>query len=156
MSPGQARQGQVFKRCTRCNTRVPERRCPKCGARDSFTWAYVVDVTPKDTQGRLIGKRHQRKAQGFATRAAAQDALMSEINRLTEERTRLQSSLARHPWSNREAAQRVRDITAQLDTLWSQLRQARAARRVRMEEALGVHPVDETEKRRNNSDEEAA
>ena len=88
--------------------------------------------------------------------AAAQDALMTEINRLTEERTRLQSSLARHPWSNREAAQRVRDITAQLDTLWSQLRQARAARRVRMEEALGVHPVDETEKRRADNDEEAA
>ena len=75
MSPGQARQGQVFKRCTRCNMRVPERRCPKCGARDSFTWAYVVDITPKDAQGRLIGKRRQRKAQGFATRAAAQDAL---------------------------------------------------------------------------------
>lgn len=75
MSPGQARQGQVFKRCTRCNTRVPERRCPKCGARDTFTWAFVVDVTPKDAQGRLIGQRRQRKAQGFATRAAAQDAL---------------------------------------------------------------------------------
>lgn len=88
--------------------------------------------------------------------AAAQDALMTEINRLTAERTRLQSSLSRHPWSNHEAAQRVRDITVQLDTLWSQLRQARAARRVRMEEALGVHPVDETEKRRTDSDEEAA
>ena len=75
MSPGQARQGQVFKRCTRCTTRVPERRCPRCGARDSFTWAFVVDVTPKDEQGRLIGKRRQRKAQGFATKAAAQDAL---------------------------------------------------------------------------------
>jgi integrase len=75
MSAGQARQGQVFKRCTRCNARVPERRCPKCGARDSFTWAFVVDVTPKDEQGRLIGKRRQRKAQGFATKAAAQDAL---------------------------------------------------------------------------------
>lgn len=75
MSAGQARQGQVFKRCTRCNTRVPERRCPKCGARDNFTWAFVVDVTPKDAQGRLIGKRQQRKTQGFATKAAAQDAL---------------------------------------------------------------------------------
>src|SRR6266536_3996849 len=75
MSQGQARQGQVFKRCTRCNTRVPERRCPNCGARDSFTWAFVVDVTPKDAQGRLLGKRRQRKAQGVATRGAAQDAL---------------------------------------------------------------------------------
>ena len=75
MSSGQARRGQVFKRCTRCNTRVPERTCPKCGQRDSFTWAYVVDVTPKDAQGRLLGKRRQRRAQGFATRSAAQDAL---------------------------------------------------------------------------------
>jgi integrase len=75
MSAGQARQGQVFKGCTRCNTRVPERRCPKCGARDSFTWAFVVDVTPKDAQGHLIGKRRQKEAQGFATKAAAQDAL---------------------------------------------------------------------------------
>jgi len=69
------RAGVVFKRCTRCNTRVPERKCPKCGARDAFTWAYVVDVTPKDDSGRLIGKRRQKKAQGFVTRAAAQDAL---------------------------------------------------------------------------------
>ncbi len=87
--------------------------------------------------------------------ANGQETLMSEINKLTEERNRLQSSLARHPWSNREAAQRVREITAELDTLWSQLRQARAARRVRMEEALGVHPVDE-QQRRSNNDEEAA
>jgi seryl-tRNA synthetase len=87
--------------------------------------------------------------------ANGQEALMSEINQLTEERNRLQSSLARHPWSNREAAQRVREITAELDTLWAQLRQARAARRVRMEEALGVHPVDEQPQRRS-SDEEAA
>lgn len=75
MSPGQARQGQVFKRCRRCNARVPERRCPQCGARDSFSWAFVVDVTPKDEQGRLLGKRRQKKVQGFATRAAAQDAM---------------------------------------------------------------------------------
>ena len=65
----------MFKWCTRCNVRVPERRCPKCGARDSFTWAFVVAVTPKDAQGQLLDKRKQKWAQGFATRAAAQDAL---------------------------------------------------------------------------------
>jgi hypothetical protein len=75
MSAGQARQGQVFKRCTRCNARVPERRCPKCGARDSFTWGFVVDVTPKDAHGRLIGKRTQKAVQGFPSKAAAQGAL---------------------------------------------------------------------------------
>jgi integrase len=75
MSAGQARQGQVFKRCTRCNARVPERRCPKCGTRDSFTWAFVVDVTPKDARGRLIGKRQQHWAQGFPSKGAALAAL---------------------------------------------------------------------------------
>src|SRR5215472_15144369 len=74
--------------------------------------------------------------------ATGQENLMSEINQLTEERNRLQSSLSRHPWSNREAALRVREITAELETRWGQLRQARAVQRVRMEEALGVHPVD--------------
>jgi seryl-tRNA synthetase len=87
--------------------------------------------------------------------STGQESLMNEINRLTEERNRLQSELARHPWSNREAAQRVREITAELDTLWTQLRRIRAARRVRMEEALGVHPVDESP-RSAGKDEEAA
>jgi|GEM_PF-1542305 len=85
-----------------------------------------------------------------------QESLMNDINRLTEERTRLQADLARHPWSNREAAQRVREITAELDTLWTHLRRVRAARRVRMEEALGVHPVDEAPHRAGKDDEEAA
>lgn len=69
------RRGQVFKRCTRCNARVPERKCPKCGQRDSFTWAFVVDVTSKDESGQLIGRRRQKKAQGFVSRSAAQEAL---------------------------------------------------------------------------------
>lgn len=86
---------------------------------------------------------------------ASQESLMNEINRLTEERNKLQSELARHPWGNREAAQRVREMTEELDTLWTQLRRARAARRVRIEEALGVHPVDESP-RSSGKDEEAA
>lgn len=84
-----------------------------------------------------------------------QESLMNEINKLTEERNKLQSELARHPWGNREASQRVREMTEELDALWTQLRRARAARRVRMEEALGVHPVDETP-RKSGKDEEAA
>ncbi len=63
----------MFKRCTRCNARVPERRCPKCGARDSFTWGFVVDMTPKDEQGRLLGQ--QKAVQGFTSKGAAQAAL---------------------------------------------------------------------------------
>ena len=52
-----------------------ERKCLKCGARDSFTWAFVVDMTPKDAEGRLIGKRRQKWAQGFPSKGAAQAAL---------------------------------------------------------------------------------
>ncbi len=84
-----------------------------------------------------------------------QESLMNEINRLTEERNRLQSELVQHPWGNREIAQRVREITDELDTLWTQLRRVRAAQRVRIEEALGVHPVDESP-RSSGKDEEAA
>lgn len=84
-----------------------------------------------------------------------QESLMKEINRLTEERNKLQSELVRHPWGNREASQHVREITEELDTLWTQLRCARAAQRVRIEEALGVHPVDESP-RSAGKDEEAA
>lgn len=69
------RRGQVFKRCTKCSTRVEKRACEKCGARDSFTWAYVVDVTPKDATGKLVGARRQKKAGGFASRADAQAAM---------------------------------------------------------------------------------
>ncbi len=88
--------------------------------------------------------------------STGQERLMNDINQLNDERTRLQADLALHPWSNREAAQRVREITAELDDLWTQLRRARAARRVRMEEALGVHPVDEAPRRAGKDDEEAA
>ena len=87
--------------------------------------------------------------------STGQESLMIEINRLTEERNKLQAELVRHPWGNREIAQRVRAITEELDTLWNELRRARAARRVRMEEALGVHPVDESP-RSSGKDEEAA
>jgi hypothetical protein len=87
--------------------------------------------------------------------STGQESLMSEINRLTEERNKLQSELVRHPWGNRETSKRVREITEELDALWIELRRARAARRVRMEEALGVHPVDESP-RRADKDVEAA
>lgn len=87
--------------------------------------------------------------------AVGQERLLDEINRLTEERSKLQVALARHPWSNSGSALRIREITAQLDDLWTELRRVRAARRVRMEEALGVHPIDEAP-RSSGKDEEAA
>jgi hypothetical protein len=87
--------------------------------------------------------------------AAGQESLLNEINRLTEERSKLQAALARHPWGNSTTTQRIREITAELDNLWTELRKVRAARRVRMEEALGVHAVDESP-RSSGKDEEAA
>jgi hypothetical protein len=88
--------------------------------------------------------------------AAGQDALMGKINQLTEERTRLQTLLAQHPWSNQGTAQRIREITAELDTLWADLRRARAARRVKLEEALGVHPEEEPTRPARGEKDEAA
>ena len=88
--------------------------------------------------------------------STGQEGLLNEINRLTEERGKLQVALAQHPWSNREAAQRIREITAELEMCWTELRRVRAARRVRMEEALCVHPVDESARSRSSKDEEAA
>src|SRR5262249_44224189 len=68
------RQGQVFKRCTKCHARVGGRRWPKCGS-VSATWYFVVDVTEKDDKGRLIGRRIQKKQGGFATKADATAAM---------------------------------------------------------------------------------
>jgi hypothetical protein len=88
--------------------------------------------------------------------AAGQDELMVKINQLTQERTQLQAVLAQHPWSNQGTAKRIREITGELDTLWSELRRARAARRVRLEEALGVHPEEEPTRPSRGEKEEAA
>jgi hypothetical protein len=88
--------------------------------------------------------------------AAGQDELMVKINQLTQERTQLQAVLAQHPWSNQGTAKRIREITGELDTLWSELRRARAARRVRLEEALGVHPEEEPTRPSRGEQEEAA
>src|SRR5207247_1195437 len=66
------RAGSAFRRCTKdgCRARVAARAraCPKCGG-DSFTWAFVVDIALPGS------KRKQRKGGGFATRAAAVEAM---------------------------------------------------------------------------------
>lgn len=63
------REGMTYNNCTRCRARVPERKCLKCGTRDSFTWAYVVDIAAPSEA------RRQRKQGGFATRGDAQTAM---------------------------------------------------------------------------------
>ena len=73
--------------------------------------------------------------------ATGQEALMGAIHRLSQERNQLQARLARHPWSEREAAARIRAITSELDSRWAEVRRSRAVQRVRMEEALGIDPA---------------
>lgn len=72
-----SRTGTVGKRCTGCGRaarrqgedREPKlRECPRCGGK-SFSWFYVVDVSPPGA------KRKQKTAGGFATRAEAVAAL---------------------------------------------------------------------------------
>jgi hypothetical protein len=69
-----------------------------------------------------------------------QKALLETIQQLSEERYILRLRLAEHPLSDHAAAQRMRMITSQLKVLWAEVRRVRAARRVQLEEALGVDP----------------
>ena len=78
------RSGFVFRRCTRCGSRVSERRCA-CGS-DSLSWAFTVDVAPVGAP-----KREQRKRQGFATKAAALDA-MAKLQKEKSEGTHVEPS----------------------------------------------------------------
>ncbi len=73
-------RGSVFKRCVKCNARISDRRCHRCGS-DQFSWAFVVDVglTPK-------GKRQQRARQGFSTKREAERALRELLHKVDVER----------------------------------------------------------------------
>ncbi len=69
-----------------------------------------------------------------------QQMLLDTIQQLSEERYALRLRLAQHPQSDHSAAQRLHIINGQLKALWAEVRRVRAARRVQMEEALGVDP----------------
>ncbi len=62
------REGNVFKRCGRCNSTVEGKRCGDCGYTD-YSWSFRVDVAPPGAP------RRQRTRQGFATKAEALAAL---------------------------------------------------------------------------------
>lgn len=47
------RQGSVFRRCS-SGARIEGRRCAKCGG-DTFSWAYVVDVSPPGSPNAASG-----------------------------------------------------------------------------------------------------
>ena len=66
------RAGSAFRRCTsdRCRARVAAsaRACPKCGGH-SLSWAFVIDLALPGS------RRKQRFGSGFATKAAAVEAM---------------------------------------------------------------------------------
>lgn len=70
-----------------------------------------------------------------------QQALLDTIQQLSEERTALRLRLAQHPLSNRTEAEHMKMINRQLKALWTEVRRVRAARRVQLEEALGIDPT---------------
>lgn len=72
--------GSIYKRCSKCSTRVKGRACLRCGS-TTFKWAFTVDVG-KDAKG----KRIQQLRAGFTTKADAERALhelRSTLNRGT-------------------------------------------------------------------------
>lgn len=73
--------------------------------------------------------------------AQGQESLMEQIHRLNQERTLLQTRLARHPWSDREAAARIRAIATELEVCWTRVRRERATQRVQLEASLGIDPA---------------
>lgn len=70
-----------------------------------------------------------------------QQALLDTIQQLSEERTALRLRLAQHPLSDHAAVERMKMINRQLKALWAEVRRVRAARRVQVEEALGIDPT---------------
>lgn len=70
-----------------------------------------------------------------------QEALLEVIDRLSLERHALQLQLAEHPYHSHQATQRLQAIDAELDALWAEVRRICAARRVHLEEALGIDPA---------------
>ncbi len=70
-----------------------------------------------------------------------QQALLDTIQQLSVERTALRQRLTQHPLSDHAAAQRIKTLNRQLKMLWAEVRRVRAARRVQVEEALGIDPA---------------
>ena len=78
------RRGRVFKRCSKCRTRVEDRTCPKCASK-AWSWTFVVDIAPPG------GKRRQVMRSGFASKADAVEAL-TELQHSVSDGTRVEPS----------------------------------------------------------------
>ncbi len=70
-----------------------------------------------------------------------QQALLNTIQQLSEERTALRLRLAQHPLSSHAEVVHMKMINEQLKSLWAEVRRVRAARRVQLEEAMGIDPA---------------
>lgn len=67
-----------------------------------------------------------------------QETVLEAIERLSQERLALRGALSEHPFSERQTVKRLHAIEEELNRLWAEVRRLRAARRVELEEALGV------------------
>jgi integrase len=105
--------GSVFKRCTKCGNRMPERPCRKCGG-ERVRWAFTVDVAAGQR-----GRRKQQLRSGFETKKEAERALRDlltsidqgryiEPNTLTVERYLLEHWLPARKPKQRDAGRRHR------------------------------------------------
>jgi hypothetical protein len=70
--------------------------------------------------------------------SSEQKELLDAIQQLIEERNTLRLQLAHHP-GDQVAAERIHTINTRLEALWAEVRRVRAARRVQLEEALGIN-----------------
>lgn len=69
--------GSVFRRCTKCGSRVPDANgCVRCSA-DTFSWAFIADVGT-DAKGR----RRQRKRMGFRSKRDAERAMREVLSKV--------------------------------------------------------------------------
>lgn len=70
--------------------------------------------------------------------APEQEDILTAIKKLVDEQQALRTQLAQHPLMDRAAKERLRIINSQLQRLWTEVQCIRAARRVALEEALGI------------------
>jgi integrase len=69
-------KGRLFKRCSRCNATLENRRRPRCSS-DRFSWAFVVDAGRKSN-----GARRQLTRQGFPTKREAERVLRELLHKV--------------------------------------------------------------------------
>lgn len=67
-----SRQGSVYRRCGKCNSKVTERRCGRCGY-DKSSWTWIADVH------RAGQPRKTKMKGGYATKGAAVAGLQAEL-----------------------------------------------------------------------------